>query len=106
MNNNDWKKFVIFLVKIISFNTYKTNYTIKTMEQGTEYFNRLHHSRERQTFRGWADICLANKSMGAGVFSIGEIESKGDCLSQLGIYAAGQFGQNIKKKKNSIHSYL
>ena len=62
---------------------------------------------ERQSFQGWPDFYLTDKCMGAGVMlvSMGEIESKGDCLFQLAIYATGQF-KNNEKEKNSIESLL
>ena len=105
MNNDEGKTFAISLINIILFHVEKTNFSIKPTEQGTKfsvnYFLLDTVTSQRQLFKGWPDFCLTNKSMGAGVVlvSVGEIESKGDCLLQCGIYAAGQFLHTLKKKK-------
>ena len=102
MTNDHGKRFVIGLINIILFYMNITEYAIKPTEQGTPY--RVNYilidteTAEEQNFRGWPDFCVTQKSTGAVLVSVGEVESNENCLSQLGIYAAGQF-QNITRDK-------
>ena len=104
MNNNDGKKFAVALINIILYHAGRTNFVIKPTEQGTEYSVSYilidTATAEKQSFQGWPGFCLTDKFMGAGVtlVSVGEIESKEDCLAQLGIYAVGQF-EKIERKR-------
>ena len=114
MNNDQGKKFIIALVNIILFYTdLNRQYSIFATEQGTQYSVNFVLSdtitSETQSFRGWPDFCITEKTMGAGVLlvSVGEMESNKDCLSQLGIYGVGQFNsQQNKKKKISLCSCI
>ena len=104
MTNDHGKRFIIGLINIILFYMNITEYAIKPTEQGTPY--RLNYilidtvTAEDQNFRGWPDFCVTQKSTGAGMVlvSVGEVESNENCLSQLGIHAAGQL-QNITRNK-------
>ena len=114
MNNDHGKKFIIALVSIIlSFANLHEKYRVSATEQGTDYTVNFvlcdTVTSEKQSFRDWPDFCITEQTLGAGTLlvSIGEMESKGDCLSQVGIYAVGQFNlqQNIKKKLACIAVY-
>ena len=104
MTNDHGKRFIIGLINIILFYVNITEYAIKPTEQGTPY--RVNYilidtvTAEEQNFRGWPGFCVTQKSTGAGMVlvSVGEVESNENSLSQLGIYAVGQF-QNITRKK-------
>ena len=64
--------------------------SISSTEQGTEwsvnYMLMDSSTSEIQAFKGWPDFCITENTVGAGVMlvSIGEVQSHGDCLSQLG----------------------
>ena len=114
MNNDNGKKFIIALVSIIlSFANLHEKYRVSATEQGTDYTVNFvlcdTVTSEKQSFRGWPDFCITEQTLGAGTLlvSIGEMESKGDCLSQVGIYAVEQFNlqQNISQKLACIAVY-
>ena len=114
MNNDQGKRFIIALVNIILFYAdLHKQYKISATEKGTDYSVNFVlcdiTTSEKQSFQGWPDFCITEKTLGAGVLlvSVGEMESKANCLSQLGIYAVGQFSlqQNNKKTLPCVAVY-
>ena len=106
MNNDIGKTFIIALVMIILRLSSHTEVCIccteQCMEWSINYLLMDTTTSETQAFRGWPDFCLTEKTVGVGVMhiTIGEMESHGDCLSQLGIYTIGQFkSKGIQTKK-------
>ena len=106
MNNDRGKTFIISLVSLILRYSGRTEMSITSTEQGTEwsvnYMLMDSSTSEIQAFRGWPDFCITENTVGAGVMlvSIGEVQSHGDCLSQLGKYTIGQFrARNIPQNK-------
>ena len=109
MNNDEGKTFIISLVNIILFYAdLTTQYSIFATEQGTQYTVNFilidTVTSEKQSFHGWPDFCITEKSMGAGVLlvSIGEMESRRTVYLNLEPYAVRQFSLESNRRKKLV----
>ena len=92
MNNDRGKTFVVSIVSLIlcysgSNDVISISWTAQGTEWAVSYVLMDIHTSEKQAFKGWPDFCLTKDTVGAGIvlIIIGEAESQGDFLSQLGI---------------------